>query len=323
MNKIELLGALAGHLSVSISDIGLILKSAPYRYRHYQIEKRSGGFRDIHHPTPELKAVQRWLVDQIISRIPVHGAVYSYRSGRGIRDNAQVHARSKYFLKMDLRDFFPSIRDLQVKALLQAATDAGHVALGEDAIKAIARFACRHVQGGGLCLSIGAPSSPAISNAILFDLDSRLSDFCLAKGVRYSRYADDMCFSSNDRGVLADVETRVRQLVEGQRFVHVNADKTRHLSKKGRVVVTGLVATSEGKVSIGRGLKRKLKTELYLYFSGAAERIDVSRLRGYVSYSMGVEPAFFESLCRKFGADRVRDFVAAGTRVVGQEGYEN
>ena len=82
-----------------------IARKASHAYKEYQIPKRAGGQRTIHHPSKELKALQRWLVHNVVSAWPMHGAAYAYRVGRNIRDNAAQHATSNYLLRLDLRHF--------------------------------------------------------------------------------------------------------------------------------------------------------------------------------------------------------------------------
>lgn len=311
MDKIELVARLAMHLDVSSGDIEKILKSAPYRYRHYQIKKRNGDARDIYHPTPEMKAIQTWLVTNVFANLPVHDSVFSYREGVSIADHARVHAKAKFLTKLDFESFFPSITEVHIRAMLRAANAAGRIALTNEAIVAVSRFCCRGGEkGGDFKLSIGAPSSPSISNALLYNLDDELALIGRSLGVRYSRYADDLYFSTDRRDVLVEVERQARVKIARSGFLRVNEDKTQRTSKKRRVVVTGLVVTSEEKVSIGRERKRQIKTELYLHFKSDLPPERVGKLRGLVSFSMGVEPSFYHSLCLKFGERRMRAFVA-------------
>ena len=104
------------------SDLGLpsnflwnFAKGASHAYRTYHVEKKDGNVRTIHHPSKQLKAMQRWLVDAIISKWPVHPAATAYRTGKSIFDNARAHAASKYLLRMDCQDFFPSITELDIR----------------------------------------------------------------------------------------------------------------------------------------------------------------------------------------------------------------
>jgi RNA-directed DNA polymerase len=99
-------------------DLGLtgrfianLSRGASHAYRSYTIPKRTGGERPIHHPSKQLKAMQRWLLAYVIEPLPVHPAAAAYRKHRSILDNARGHAASNFLLRMDCENFFPSITE--------------------------------------------------------------------------------------------------------------------------------------------------------------------------------------------------------------------
>src|SRR6202035_2431488 len=99
-----------------------------------------------------------------------------------------------------------------------------------------------------------------ISNALCFDLDLTLDGICQSRGVNYTRYADDLFFSANERGVLAEIEQEVKLAVSRLTLpsrLRINDAKTRHSSKKGARRVTGIVLGSDGNTYVGRQLKRQ------------------------------------------------------------------
>lgn len=290
-------------LRATPADIRVLLMRGPYQYKHYQIDKRTGGKRDIYHPTPRLKAIQRWLVAEHISALPVHDSVYSYRVGRSIRDHAAQHVHSNFLLRLDFRDFFPSIAHRWILDFLVRQSESGVLDLDRDSIDAVMRVICRSSKvDQSLALSIGAPSSPAISNAILYEADAAASDLCAALGCVYSRYADDIYISSRERDVINHAEQQVRAafLMHAPRL-RFNEKKTLNVSKKARRIVTGVTLTPQRRLSVGRELKRSIKTQIYLFLEGGLDSHDVSRLCGLVSYVRDVEPSFFDSLVKKFG----------------------
>ena len=307
MNYAELIFAWCRLLRATPSDVNVLLMRGPYQYKHYQIDKRSGGKRDIYHPTPNLKAVQRWLVSEHLSQLPVHDAVYSYRVGRGIRDHSQLHVHSNFLLRLDFKDFFPSISHDWILRFLLTCSQRGTLSLDALAIAAVMRVTCRFSKAdGSLALSIGAPSSPALSNAILFESDLAASARCGELNCVYSRYADDIYVSCRSKDVLNQAEQQVRdafrQTAPNLRF---NESKTLNVSKKTRRVVTGLTLTPDRRLSIGRELKRSIKTQIHLYAVGRLAVEDVPRLCGLISYVRDVEPAFFDALTNKFGAEQL------------------
>ncbi|WP_374759155.1 retron St85 family RNA-directed DNA polymerase [Arhodomonas aquaeolei] len=308
VDKMQLLSRLVRELHISPGQAIKLVASAPYRYKHYTIPKRQSGVRHIHHPSRELKTVQRWIVDNIISQLPVHECVYSYRAGRNITQHASLHSRSNYLLCFDFTDFFPSLTYPWVVEYLQDESKNGRVELDDEAIRTVARLVCRHDSASDtLALSIGAPSSPLLSNAMLYSLDDKVSQMASALGVQYTRYADDVYFSTTHPNILQDVENEFRRLVglltPGLRL---NEMKTNRKSRKARRTVTGLVLTPTHEVSIGRSRKREIRTRVFLFSQGKLTKEDSVSLSGLLSFVSDAEPGFVLRLRRKFG-DQIID----------------
>ena len=315
MNYDELLQAWCSLLRATPQDVTTLLMRGPYQYKHYQIAKRSGGKRDIFHPTPNLKAVQRWLVKEHLQTLPVHDSVYSYRVGRGICQHADAHLHSNFLLRMDFKDFFPSItQDWLLKFLRQKAHE-GSLSLDDRAIAACMRVLCRFNKlDGSLALSIGAPSSPAISNAILYSADVDAHSRCAELDCLYTRYADDIYVSSRKKDVLAEAERQVKAAFsQHSPQLQFNADKRINVSKKAKRVVTGLTLTPDRRLSVGRELKRSIKTLVYLHVADKIDPLERPRLFGLISYVRGVEPAFYNSLVLKFGHGTMEHLFRCGS----------
>ena len=185
--------------------IELFVATASYRYKTYRIPKRQGGFRVIDHPTSDLKFLQRWLNRHVFAMLPVHSAAMAYRRGRSIRDAAKMHAGSSYLLKADFKDFFPSLTRNDVSILLtEHLIGKMPMFTGED-VEIVANIVCKDNS-----LTIGAPSSPILSNSLLFDFDRVISKVCVEEKVEYSRYADDLFFSTNTPNCLTDIMQAIR-----------------------------------------------------------------------------------------------------------------
>jgi RNA-directed DNA polymerase len=170
----------------------------------------------------------------------------SYREGVGIIKNAEMHVDQKYLLKMDFENFFPSLKGDDIRNLIvDNIANPPFNSLSDSYIDLIIKIACKKNQ-----LTIGAPSSPVISNAVLYKFDEFISRECIQCGVVYSRYADDISFSTNLPNVLSTILTLVKaRLIEQQSpKLSVNYDKTIFASKKRRRTVTGLILTPEKKV---------------------------------------------------------------------------
>jgi RNA-directed DNA polymerase len=329
MNLNEFYRAASKELLLTTTQIQKVVRTAPFRYKHYSIAKRNGGRRDIHHPSPVLKALQRWLVRGPLSTLPVHDSVYSYRIGRNIAMNANVHIRSNYFSRFDFEAFFPSINNRLLTDFMVSAAAKGHIALDAEAIKVAARLACRATETPDSdVLSVGAPSSPLISNALLFDFDQEVAEAARRVGGSYTRYADDCFLSTQSISALESLEQEFRLLVrERLPFLRLNEKKHQHFSRRRRVTITGVNITSDRKLSVGRETKRAIRTRLHLAISGRLPPEEHPSLRGSIAYVMSIEPEFIERLRSKYGERCVLEFMefsnpiaadAAGNKERGQ-----
>lgn len=233
----------------------------------------------------------------------------SYKEGIGVIKNADMHVKQNFLLKMDFQDFFPSIKGEDVMALIiDNIMRPPFSELSAEDRNVIVKIACKKNQ-----LTIGAPSSPAISNAILYRFDKLIFDESAKRQVFYSRYADDLTFSTNRPNILAEVVEIVKKALIEQPSpkLRINFDKTIFASKKRRRVVTGLVLTSDSRVSIGRDKKREIKALCHQFCKGVLSVDSLSYLRGYLSYVSSVEPDFIGVLQTKYGADVIEGIVSA------------
>jgi len=157
-------------------------------------------------------------------------------------------------------------------------------------------------------LTIGAVTSPALSNTVCVELDHRVSDLCATQDVQYTRYADDLFFSTNNPGVLGTMPEQIEHILRSlpcPSGLRLNPSKTFHASKKSRRSVTGLILTSECGVSIGRKMKRRIRGMIH-----TLNDLDVTErqwLAGYLAHCKGVEPEFLNRLILKFGAQRIEN----------------
>ena len=291
----------AKRLALPASFLIKLAATASHRYKEYTIPKKSGGVRTIHHPARELKLVQGWLLQNVLTRLPVHEAATAYQAGSSIRRNAERHVQHNYLLRVDFREFFPSLRGRDVLAVLEGNRQrlaAGDVT--EADITFIKLIVCR-----GNSLTIGAPTSPQLSNAIMFGFDESWSRRMQLLEVAYTRYADDLYFSTNHPNVLQGVLRELRDSLQGggPPDLRINEQKTVFSSRKRRRLAAGLVLTSDRRISIGRHKKRILKSLVWRLKRRELKPDEVAGLRGWISYLRSVEPAFLLSLQRKYALD--------------------
>lgn len=225
-------------------------------YRRWTIPKRDGSRRLISAPKKELRRVQTWIRTQITEKLPVHGAAHGFLPGRSIKTNARVHAHSDLVVKLDLEDFYPTIALNRVKGLFrkagygeQVATVLALLVTESPREQQELRGKTYHVATGPRSLPQGAPTSPSITNTICLRLDARLEALAAKLGYRYTRYADDLCFShgaqspSEEPPVPARLVSAVRRVILAEGF-RLHPDKTRVMRKGRRQKITGLVVNS-------------------------------------------------------------------------------
>jgi len=240
-------------------------------YRTFKIPKKCGGEREIASPRFFLKTIQFWLKSYFLDGLKVHDACHAYATGRSIISNANLHVGKCYVANIDIENFFGSITKDHVFRLLRKHEIGQHLA------GAISRLV---VLNGSI--PQGAPTSPVISNAVLFEVDQVMSVISAKKGLVYTRYADDITISGDSKAEI--IELIGVFSAELQKFGMTLKDtKTRVASNRASQRVTGLVVNSG--VMPPKDYRKKIRAifdHAYKKPMDYSERID--ELRGYVSY---------------------------------------
>lgn len=299
----ELIARLSHATGLSILDVSKIVQTAPRRYKCYLIPKRSGGMREIAQPARELKALQYALIDLILKDLPVHASATAYRTGKSILDNARVHQGNSAILKLDFKDFFPSIHSVDWRKYC-----AKHELLDSQDVEVSSQVLFRRAKREKtLKLSIGAPSSPVLSNILMFDFDSRVADECAKRRVNFTRYADDITFSGQRIGILKDmlkvVQVAIRETVCPR--LHINPKKTNFVTTKYRRSVTGIVLSNDGEAGIGREKLRLLRARVFRALKGHCDEDEMRSLGGYLAFVQGVDFSSFAKIQEKYGASAI------------------
>ena len=297
-----LIERLESRSGVSKSKLLYLSATASKRYKVYDIAKRNGGFRQIAHPSITLKAVQRWITNVLVCRFPVHQCATAYRKGSNIAENARTHAETSFTLRMDFKEFFPSFWAYHLESFISEQNAKYELDLSLEDISFLVAILTRNG-----ALTIGAPSSPSTTNAMMYEFDKRISCLSREAGVIYTRYADDLFLSARAPRVLGEMHEKIVETSSSYRYANLvlNHDKTAYLSKRYRRTITGLTITSEGKVSAGRERKRKIKAMVHKYTVGKLGKNEAETVRGFVAFIKGTDTAFFTSLQKKYGVDTV------------------
>ncbi|MFV2044660.1 MAG: reverse transcriptase domain-containing protein [Anaerolineales bacterium] len=234
---------LASLLDVEYSKLIYHIYKTPEdrKYSEFFISKRSGGTRTIRAPISPIKIIQRKLNQVLQAVYEPKASVHSFISGKSIVSNADIHKRRRYVLNLDLEDFFPSINFGRVRGMFMAVP----YSLPHTVATVLAQICCSHN-----AIPQGAPSSPIISNMICSTLDSRLLRLAQMNRCDYTRYADDLTFSTsmpNFPTTLADVDNAgaigLGQELEAairQNGFRINQGKIRLSTNHRRQEVTGL-----------------------------------------------------------------------------------
>ena len=297
-----LLTKMLKELPFSIDELENLVATAQYRYKVFQIPKRNQHeFRTIAQPSLEIKLIQHWLINNVLLALPIHKVAMAYRKGQSIANHAAMHTNSQFLLKMDFVNFFPSISFDDVRNYL---IEYGKMSINDADI--ISSLVCWRDKTRKLtCLSIGAPSSPHLSNAILYTFDKKVIGLTTKNKITYSRYADDLAFSTNKKESLLDIAHEVESICKELKYprLQINHKKTISISRAQRRMLVGLVLTPEGKISLGREKKRRLRSELYRFSKDMLDEEVVPSLRGELAFAWSVENNFINSMVRKYGPE--------------------
>ena len=227
---------------------------SPKRFKTFQIRKKSGGVREICAPTYQLKVILHILNILLKSLYTPKPSAMGFVEGRSVVDNALAHVGHHYVFNIDLKDFFPSIPQPRVWKRLQLRP----FNFTKEVASVIAGICCHMPEEGSVCvLPQGAATSPLLTNAVCDKLDFLMRGVAKRFGLHYTRYADDMTFSSMHNVYQEDGEFRkeIKRIIEEQGF-KMNDKKTRLLRDGARQEVTGLTVNQIANVS------RKYKSDL-------------------------------------------------------------
>ncbi|WP_413711675.1 TIR domain-containing anti-phage reverse transcriptase [Rhizobium sp. Rhizsp82] len=235
-------------------------------YKEFQIPKKSGGVRDIAKPVRGLALAQDRLATVLQTRFDPKPFVKGYVKGESFLTNAQYHERRKWVLNIDVKEFFPSIGFARVRGLFMSE----FFGFNERVATILARITT--FRDG---LPQGASTSPLIANIIAHNLDKRLMAIAVKNRLRYTRFADDITFSSSQKTIPPSV-IRGWEPMYGSRTVHLAAEiqdafksarfeindaKTRILLSSERQEVTGLIVNR--KANVWRRDIAKLRMKLH------------------------------------------------------------
>lgn len=290
-------------------------------YRSFKIPKRSGGLRQIDAPNDELK---RALYDlkMIFEKkfyMSYHTAAFAYVHGRSTIDSVKRHQqnKSRWFLKTDMRHFFPSTSpEFLMKMLCMTfpfcafvQDDWGNRELLEKALSLC------FLNGG---LPQGTPTSPMLTNALMIPIDHAISKMCheYQPHLCYTRYADDILISSEYSFKWTDVQNKLIAILNSfEAPFSLHPDKTRYGSSAGRNWNLGVMLNAENKITIGHEKKKVFKAMVFQFMTDDAKGVawgleDVQHFLGLISYYRMVEKESIDAILATYSAKFNKDVEA-------------
>ena len=217
-------------------------------YHNVFIPKSDGTKRKLSVPDLILKSVQRAIADNILAHYPVSKYATAYKVGSSVQKNARPHVKKEKILKLDIEGFFDNIIYSKVKDIVFYEEKYS------EPIRILLTMLCYYRES----LPQGAPTSPAITNIMMYDFDERIGAYCSERGIAYTRYCDDMAFSGafDEKEVIAIVKAELQKL-----GLFLKNRKTAIISNTKRQTVTGIVVNE--KINLTKEYKKKIRQEMY------------------------------------------------------------
>lgn len=277
----------ANLLNLEESELKNILEDIPSHYKSFRIGKRSGGYRIISAPNEKLLNLQKTIYNRILLSVNIHPTATGFRKEMSIVNNAKPHLGKDMILKMDIMDFFGSIHLYTVTKTFEK------IGYPKNISEVLAALCCLKKK-----LPQGAPTSPALSNIVAYEMDKQLTSLSKEHYLTYTRYADDMTFSGdipNQNTLIA----AITKIVKKEGFA-IKIKKTRFLPKNRRKIVTGISISSGEKMTIPKAKKRELRKNIHFILTkGLAQHqrhiksndpAYLKRILGYLSFWLSIEP---------------------------------
>ncbi|ANS75288.1 hypothetical protein AWM70_12290 [Paenibacillus yonginensis] len=239
-------------------------------YREFLIPKKNKDeYREISEPLPNLKVIQRWILDEILHKLNPSPFSKAFRIGYSIKDNAKYHRKQKLVLNMDIKDYFNSISNDKVFMFFKSLGYSKQVAL-------VLSKLCILDNG----LPQGAPTSPMLSNLVTQQIDKRIASFSAKHNLRYTRYADDLTLSGDfDEGFVINC---VKRILNSEGFC-INEKKTRVRKQNQQQEVTGIVVNE--KLQASKKYRKNLRQKMhYIKKYGFEDHISKLEIDNKIKY---------------------------------------
>lgn len=260
---------------ISFETLRLLIYRADYRYKIYSIKKKSSQkVRTIYQPSRELKALQGWVLRNILDKLSSSPFSIGFEKQHSILNNATPHIGANFILNIDLEDFFPSLTAKKVFGVFYS------LGYNRTISSSLTKICCYQN-----LLPQGAPSSPKLANLICSKLDYRIQGYAGSRGLIYTRYADDLTLSAQSMKKVIKAKDFLFSIIPTEGLV-INAKKTCISGPRAQKKVTGLVISQE-KAGVCRLKYKELRAKIHYIFSGRSQEIE--HVRGWMSFISSVD----------------------------------
>lgn len=276
---------LCEQLSITEQLLYYLTYKKEYCYCQKVIPKKDKTERILNVPNLSLKVVQKWILKEILEKIFVSEQAMAFVPNKnGLRENAERHKKNIFLLEMDITNFFGTITEQQVYTLF---CNIGY----NSKVAGILANLCTYNN----YLPQGAVTSPYIANLVCYHMDARINGYCSRKDIVYTRYADDLTFSSDNRMLLNKIEKFIKYIVTDEGFT-INDKKTRYLSNDVKKTVTGITINDDS-IHVDKKFKRDLRAQIYCSIK-LKDYQNNSQILGKIAYVNSIEKGFRDKIIR-------------------------
>ena len=324
------LGHLAYRTSVEYKILQTFVSRRTKNYKTFQVRKHNGGFRNISVPVPKLMYVQKWINEFILSKAKLDEHSFAFQKEKSIKDCAMEHLGCRWLIKMDLRQFFESISEIDVFNYFNSLGYSKLLSfqLARICTTTFTNKANRYLDPRWTIwnhnykfyrnkkighLPQGAPTSPMLANIIAKPLDEEIYEFLkkLEGEFVYTRYADDLFISTTSKAFSKKdakyIINHIYSLLPKYGFKY-NHQKTQIIPPGARKIVLGLLVDSE-KLRLSKDFKSKLECHLYYLIKNPIQHAStrnfdtvfglINHIKGLFTFAQFIEPEYIDKLERK------------------------
>lgn len=272
------------------------------------VEQTSYKKRQVYKTSKTLRSYLRFIDKVLLRKLSINDeVVHSYVKRKSVLSAVEAHAKNSAFFLTDIESFFSNIGKEDVVRIITRDMHRFPISDVEAYIDHLV-----HMMTWDGSIPVGFPTSPNLSNGYLLEFDNSLHSYCKYRDLIYTRYADDIIVSSQDRGALLDLRNIVQELLyeHASKRLHINISKTRINHIGNKVKILGLVITPDGRVTMDAKYKRMIESILHFYITDKVKYADLLNklyggkehsLFGLLHYIKATDPKYLDKLQRKYG----------------------